>query len=28
VLSGLAEGETYIVSADGKLFNGAAIKIQ
>ena len=26
VLSGLAEGEEYIVSADGKLFNGAKIK--
>ena len=28
VLSGLAEGETYVVSSDGKLFNGAKIKIQ
>ena len=28
VLSGLAKGEEYIISADGKLFNGAKIKIK
>jgi hypothetical protein len=28
VLSGLAADEAYIVSADGKLFNGAKITIQ
>ncbi|WP_431163022.1 efflux RND transporter periplasmic adaptor subunit [Flagellimonas beolgyonensis] len=28
VLSGLSAGETYIVSADGKLFNGAKVTIQ
>lgn len=28
VLSGLTEGETYIVSAEGKLYNGAKVTIQ
>ena len=28
VLSGLSKGETYIVSAEGKLFNGAKVTIQ
>jgi multidrug efflux pump subunit AcrA (membrane-fusion protein) len=28
VLSGLAPHEQFIVSADGKLFNGAAVKIK
>lgn len=28
VLSGLASGEQYILEADGKLFNGAPIKVQ
>ncbi|MDT8414487.1 MAG: efflux RND transporter periplasmic adaptor subunit [Flavobacteriaceae bacterium] len=28
ILSGLSEGETFIVSAEGKLFNGAKITIQ
>lgn len=28
VLSGLSEGETYIVSSQGKLFNGAKVAIQ
>ncbi len=28
VLSGLAKNESYIVSADGKLFNGASIKVK
>ena len=28
VLSGLSAGETYIVSAEGKLYNGAKISIQ
>ncbi|MEQ9468272.1 MAG: efflux RND transporter periplasmic adaptor subunit [Ekhidna sp.] len=28
VLSGLAEGEKYIVSAEGKLFNGAKVSVQ
>ncbi len=28
ILSGLSEGETYIVSSEGKLFNGAKVKIQ
>ena len=28
VLSGLSKGESYIVSAKGKLFNGAKVTIQ
>lgn len=28
VLSGLSPGETYIVSADGKLYNGAKVSVQ
>ncbi|MFM7895046.1 MAG: efflux RND transporter periplasmic adaptor subunit, partial [Flavobacterium sp.] len=28
VLSGLAADEQYIVSADGKLFNGAKVSVQ
>jgi multidrug efflux pump subunit AcrA (membrane-fusion protein) len=28
VLSGLSKGETYIVSAEGKLYNGAKVTIQ
>ncbi|MEJ2113091.1 MAG: efflux RND transporter periplasmic adaptor subunit, partial [Flavobacteriaceae bacterium] len=28
VLSGLSAGETYIISAESKLYNGARIKIQ
>lgn len=28
ILSGLSEGETFIVSSEGKLFNGTKIKIQ
>jgi len=28
VLSGLSSNESYIISADGKLFNGAKVTIQ